>query len=247
VSVVGTPVGGGRDGKVFRHPPGGPDMAHETTVLVWSEGTTGGEVYPNDVNAAVAEHLNEHDRFLARTVSIGDDGQGVPEAALADADALVWWGHLRHDEVTDATVDRIERHVRDGGLGFLALHSAHYARPFTRLIDASGDLGNVRYDPPGERETIEVVAPDHPIAAGVEAFAVEHVEMFGEPFDVPEPETVVLRSEFAGGGWFRSCITFDAGAGRVAYVRPGHEELRIYHQPEVRRVIANATGWIAGD
>lgn len=222
-------------------------MAHDTEVLVWAEGTTGDEVYPNDVNAAVAEHLNEHDRFVARTVSIDDEAQGVPETALDAADALVWWGHLRHDDVTDETVDRIERHVRGGGLGFLSLHSAHYARPFTRLIDASGDLGDVRYEAPGEREELSVEAPDHPIAEGVEDFAIEHVEMFGEPFDVPEPETVVLRSEFEEGGWFRSCVTFEAGDGRAAYFRPGHEELRIYHQPEVRRVIANAVGWVAGD
>ncbi|MFB6174018.1 MAG: ThuA domain-containing protein [Halobacteriales archaeon] len=215
----------------------------DTEVLVWSEATAPEAVYPNDINAAIAEHLNEHGDLLARTADIDDPDQGVPGTALERADALVWWGHRRHDEVTDATVDRVERHVRDG-LGFLSCHSAHYARPFTRLIGESGDLGDVR-TVEGETERLEVRAPDHPIAAGIEDFALPQVEMFGEPFDVPEPEDVVLHSTFSEGGEFGSCVTFRFGDGRGVYFRPGHEEFRIYHDPSVRRVLANAVRWVA--
>lgn len=213
--------------------------------LVWSEGTEVGEVYPNGINATIAEHLNEHGDIVARTAGLDDEAQGASEADLEWADVVLWWGHLKHDDVSEETVDRVERAVREDGVGYIGLHSGHYARPFKRLIEASGDLGAVR-TVEGETERIEVREPAHPIADGVEDFALPQVEMFGEPYDIPEPEDVVLHSTFSEGGEFRSGVTFDLGEGRGFYLRPGHEEFRIYHDPNVRRVLANAVRWTAG-
>lgn len=212
--------------------------------LVWSEATASGPAYPNHVNAAVAAHLNERSDVVASTASITEPEQGVPRDRLEWADVLFWWGHERHEDVSDATVDRVERAVRDRGLGFVALHSGHYARPFKRLTGASGDLGEVRRTE-GETERVTVRAPDHPIAAGVDPFALHQVEMFGEPFDVPDPETVVFHSTFSNGGEFRSGVTFEFGAGRGFYFRPGHETYRVYHHPAVGKVLANASRWAA--
>lgn len=211
--------------------------------LVWSEGTAPQAVYPNDVNASIAEHLNENRDIIAKTASIDEPDQGVSDERLDWANVILWWGHLRHDEVTDETVDRIEDYVRNGGVGFIGLHSGHYARPFKRLIDSSGDLGSVRDE--GETERIDVREPTHPIAASVEDFELPRVEMFGEPFDIPEPEDIVLESSFADGETFRSGVTFAFGAGRGVYFRPGHEEYRIYHNETVNTVVANAVRWAA--
>lgn len=211
-------------------------MVANTHVLVWSEGTEPDEVYPQGIATTVAEHLNESGRFIARSASLEDEQQGVGDDALAWADVLVWWGHTRHDDVTDETVDRVEAAVRDDGLGFIALHSAHYARPFKRLIGESGDLGEVRWEDVGEAEVLSVEAPDHPIARGVDDFALPNIS---------EPETVVLRSEFPEGGEFRSCVTFTLDEGRGVYLRPGHETFRIYHDEDVRRVLRNAVEWSA--
>lgn len=213
--------------------------------VVWSEGTTPRDVYPNDVNATIAEHLNEHDDFVAEAVSIDDPEQGVSAEVLDWCDVLLWWGHLRHDDVLNTTVDRIERYVREAGVGYIGLHSGHYARPFKRLIGRSGDLGAVRNE--GETEQIEIVSPSHPIADGVDDFSLPQVEMFGEPYDIPEPDDIIFESTFANGGEFRSGVTFTFGTGRGFYFRPGHEEFRIYHDPTVRRILANATRWTAGD
>ncbi|WP_207592928.1 ThuA domain-containing protein [Halomontanus rarus] len=222
-------------------------MTVDTThVLVWSEGTAPEDVYPNDVNATIAEHVNENDDLVARAVSIDDPEQGITEDALEWADAIAWWGHLRHDDVTDETVDRVERAVRENGVGFIGLHSGHYALPFKRLLGTSGDLGDVR-TVDGESERLEVRSPGHPIAAGVSDFALPNVEMFGEPYDIPEPEDVVLHSTFSEGGEFRSGVTFSFGAGRGFYLRPGHEEFRIYHDPNIRRILANAVRWVSDD
>lgn len=220
-------------------------MGRSIHAVVWSEGTAPLDVYPNDVNATIAEHLNEHGDLVAKAVSIDDPGQGVDDEILDWCDALLWWGHLRHDDVLDATVDRVERYVRETGVGYIGLHSGHYARPFKRLIGSSGDLGEVRNE--GDAEQVEVVSSSHPIASGIDDFSLPQVEMFGEPYDIPEPDDVIFESTFTNGGDFRSGVTFSFGAGRGFYFRPGHEEFRIYHDPTVRAILVNATRWTAGD
>lgn len=212
---------------------------------VWSEGTVPRDVYPNDINATIAEHLNEHDDIVAKAISIDDPEQGVSTDILDWCDVLLWWGHLRHDDVTDKTVDRVERYVREEGVGYIGLHSGHYARPFKRLIGTSGDLGAVRDE--GETEHFEVASPLHPIAADVGDFSLPQVEMFGEPYDIPKPDDIIFESTFENGGVFRSGVTFTFGDGRGFYFRPGHEEYRIYHNPTVSTILANATRWAAGD
>jgi trehalose utilization protein len=37
---------------------------------------------------------------------------------------------------------------------------------------------------------------------------------------------------------------FRRGQGRIFYFSPGHETHPVYHQPEVRQVIANAVRWV---
>jgi trehalose utilization protein len=212
--------------------------------LVWSEGTEPDDVYPDGIRGAIADALDDAG-IEAKTRSIEDDRQGVSEADLEWADVILWWGHLQHDDVTDETVDRIEDAVREGGVGFISLHSSHYARPFKRLVDASGDLGEYRFDD-DESEFIEVVAPDHPIADGVDDFTIPEAEMFGDPFDVPEPDTVVFRSTYSNGPEeMRSGITFQFGEGRGFYLRPGHEEFDIYYDDTIQRILVNATRWAA--
>jgi trehalose utilization protein len=44
---------------------------------------------------------------------------------------------------------------------------------------------------------------------------------------------------------FRSGLTYQRGAGRIFYFRPGHEAYPSYHDPCVQRVLANAVQWAA--
>ena len=98
----------------------------------------------------------------------------------------------------------------------------------------------------GELERIWVVNPAHEIADGLPAhFDIPNEEMYGELFDIPTPEELVLISWFEGGNVFRSGCTWTRGKGKVAYFRPGHEMFPTYFHPEVRRVIANAVKWAA--
>ena len=67
--------------------------------------------------------------------------------------------------------------------------------------------------------------------------------MYGEPFTIPEPLETVFVSWFEGGEVFRSGVTFQRGAGKIFYFRPGHEAYPTYHNKQVLQVIRNATRW----
>ena len=47
-----------------------------------------------------------------------------------------------------------------------------------------------------------------------------------------------MISWFEGGEVFRSGITYQRGAGRIFYFRPGHETYPTYHNADVLKVIA---------
>lgn len=210
-------------------------------VLVWSEHTAPKAIYPDDINGAVAAGLREDPQLSVDTAELVDPDDGVSAATLAGTDVLVWWGHLLHRRVTDLAVARIVARVRDGGMGFVGLHSAHMSKPFTALIGDDGRLGGVA--PDGGREQITVKAPDHPVAEGVTDFVIPKEESYDEEFGLGHPETVVFHSVFDNGQQFRSGVAYTIGAGRVFYFRPGHEEYTTLFQPEVKKVIGNAVHW----
>ncbi|MEM8680701.1 MAG: trehalose utilization protein ThuA, partial [Planctomycetota bacterium] len=72
-------------------------------------------------------------------------------------------------------------------------------------------------------------------------------EMYGEFFDIPQPDELFLISWFQGGEVFRSGCTWRRGKGKIVYLRPGHETYPIYHQGHIQRLLANATRWCASD
>jgi trehalose utilization protein len=69
--------------------------------------------------------------------------------------------------------------------------------------------------------------------------------MYGEFFDVPQPDELIFISWFEGGEVFRSGLCYHRGCGKVFYFRPGHETFPIFKQPDVQRVIINAVRWAA--
>jgi len=218
-----------------------------TRVTVWNEARQERSdppvraLYPNGIHAAIADGLREAG-FEVRTATLDEPEHGLTEAVLAATDVLTWWGHVAHDEVEDAVVDRVHRRVLQG-MGLIVLHSGHFSRIFRRLM---GTTCNLKWREAGEHERVWVVDPSHPIAEGLgESFLIEHEEMYGEHFDVPTPDQLVFVSWFQGGEVFRSGCAYQRGRGRVFYFRPGHETYPTYFSPDVRRVIANAAHWAA--
>jgi len=199
-------------------------------------------IYPDGMHTAVAAGLEAllGDRVRVRTATLDQPDHGLPEAVLEETDVLTWWGHRAHDQVDDTVVERVHRAVL-GGMGLLALHSAHYSKIFTRLLGTSCSL---RWRNAGERELVWTVDPAHPIAAGVpQPIVIDAQEMYGEPFDIPAPDELVFISSFAGGEVFRGGCCFRRGRGRIFYFSPGDQDYPVYHHPDVQRVIANAALW----
>ncbi|MEM6280516.1 MAG: ThuA domain-containing protein, partial [Verrucomicrobiota bacterium] len=102
------------------------------------------------------------------------------------------------------------------------------------------------FRPDGEPGTLTVVKPDHPIAEGLpETITIPMTEMYDEPFHVPTPDEVVFEEDWELGEHFRSGAIWNVGKGQVFYFRPGHETYPIFKQPEMIRILANATRWMA--
>ena|SRR5579863_1401956 len=195
--------------------------------------------YPYGIHHTLAEALNSNG-FSVRTATLDEPEHGLAQAILDNTDVLLWWGHLAHAEVSDTIVERVHQRILDG-MGFIALHSAHYSKIFKRLM---GTTCGLKWREADDSEHLWVTAPGHPIAEGIGEFInIEREEMYGEFFDIPQPETLVFVSWFTGGEVFRSGCCYTRGKGRVFYFRPGHETLPTYHHSGVQRVIANAVRW----
>jgi trehalose utilization protein len=218
-------------------------------VTVWNEGVHERKdpaiaaVYPRGLHRDIADGLVELlPEAVVLTATLDDPAQGLPPDVLGQTDVLMWWGHVAHDQVDDALVERIAARVH-GGMGLVVLHSGHYSKVFRRLMGTTCSLSWRRDD---ERELVWTVDPSHPIAAGVgQPIVIVEQEMYGEPFDIPNPDEVVFISSFAGGEVFRSGVTYRRGRGRVFYFSPGDEAYPVYRHPQIRRVLANAVRWTA--
>ena len=218
--------------------------------LVWNENVHDQEdekvmqVYPDGIHGCIAQALEEGEgegrAISARTATLQEPEHGLTEEALASTDVLLWWGHKAHAKVDDGIAERVVERVW-AGMGLIVLHSAHYSKPFKRLMGAACNLS---WREVGERERIWVVNNRHEIAAGLPpCFELEHEEMYGEPFGVPEPMETVFISWFQGGEVFRSGLTYRRGAGKVFYFRVGHETYPTYFDANVRKVLRNAVRW----
>ncbi len=199
------------------------------------------KVYPDGIHNALAAGIGT-DGFEVRTATLDQPEHGLTEEVLANTDVLIWWGHMGHDQVDDAIVNRVQARVLSG-MGLVVLHSAHFSKIFKKLMGTGCDL---KWREADEKERIWTVNPAHPIAAGIpEHFTLEREEMYGEHFDIPAPDELVFVSWFEGGEVFRSGCTFFRGQGKIFYFRPGHETYPTYYNETVLQVIKNGVKWAA--
>ena len=224
--------------------------AQKKTVVVWSEGTAPKNVYTNDINGAIAEGLKASDLMKEWDVvvaNLSDPEQGLPDARLAKADVLVWWGHKKHGEVSDELVAKIVKRVKEDGMGFIALHSSHFSKPLKKILGTPCSWGEYKAD--GTSVKITVKEPSHPIVKGVKDFDLPLIECYGEPFAVPTPEAVPLDGMYTRPNGTkapaRMGLCWIIGKGRVFYFTPGHETYDDFFRPEVRLIMANAVTWAA--
>lgn len=222
-------------------------MERKIRVTVWNEyrheksEPSIREIYPDGIHGCVGNFLTEAD-FEVTLATLDDPNQGLPDEILNRTDVLLWWGHMSHREVSDELVEKIKNRVFNYGMGFIALHSAHFSKPFRALVGTSGNLlwGDE------QKEIVWNIMPSHPIAKGLpEHFILPTEEMYGEPFMIPQPDATVFTSWFEHGNIFRSGCCFLRGMGKIFYFQPGHESCRSFYDENVRKIIINAVNWAA--
>lgn len=103
-------------------------------------------LYPDGIHSTLAEairHLHAADgqdsNLTIRTALLDEEEHGLTEQVLSDTDTLIWWAHLAHDEVSDQVADRVQQAVL-AGMGLIVLHSAHFSKPFRRLMGTNCSL-----------------------------------------------------------------------------------------------------------
>ncbi len=225
-------------------------MSSKLRVLVWNEhvhereNSTVAKIYPKGIHGCIVDGLAADDELRVGTATLGDPDHGLTRNVLDETDVLIWWGHAAHGKVQDEIVERVLERVWQG-MGFIALHSAHYSKIFKRLM---GTTCSLTWREAGERERVWVCQPGHPIASGIDrCFEIQNTEMYGEPFAIPTPDEMIFVSWYEGGEVFRSGCTWKRGNGKIFYFAPGHEMYPIYFNPHVRRVLGNAVRWAAPD
>lgn len=223
-------------------------MAKTINVTIWNEyrheksDENVAKLYPNGLHAAIGEFLSKNDDMKITLAALDDPDQGLPDEVLNNTDVLLWWGHMNHGEVKDDLVERIRQRVYVGGMGFIALHSAHHSKPFRAIV---GTTGNLLWGD-NQKEIIWNIMPSHPIAAGIPAhFELPEEELYAEPFQIPQPDAHIFEGWYEHGYVFRTGCTFLRGAGRVFYFQPGHETCPSFYDANVQRIITNGVRWAA--
>src|SRR5947208_3984651 len=82
------------------------------------------EIYPNGIHEAIAAHLRKSSDLKVSTATLDEPEHGLSEKKLGETEVLVWWGHVAHNEVKDAVVERVQQRVL-AGMGIIVLHSGH--------------------------------------------------------------------------------------------------------------------------
>ncbi len=223
-------------------------MSAKIRVTVWNEfrhekkNEEVRRIYPEGMHAVIAAALRRDGGFEVRTATLDEPDHGLGGDVLENTDVLIWWGHTAHQALNDGIAAAVQAQVLSG-MGLMLLHSSHRSKPFMRLMGTNCTL---KWRVAGERERVWNLAPNHPITAGLDDyFELPHEEMYGERFDIPEPERLIFVSWFEGGEVFRSGCVFERGHGRIFYFRPGHETYPTFHDANVQRVILNAARWLA--
>lgn len=199
------------------------------------------KVHPRGIHNTIADFLGEDPELVIHTATLDDPQQGLSDEIIDKTDVLIWWGHCCHDELADAIADKIAKAVLKG-MGFIALHSSHLAKPFKKLMGTSCSLKWRDND----FERLWTILPNHPITKDIpEYIELEIEEMYGERFDIPEPDELVFLGWFSGGELFRSGCVWNRGYGKVFYFQPGHETNPSYNNKFIQKIILNSIYYVS--
>ena len=132
-------------------------------VLVWDEREEAQKsAYGGFLGDTLAAKLTERQHteapvFNIKSVGLNDPDQGLSDDALDHTDVLIWWGHEKHAEVTDARVAAIIQRLKAGRLALIAVHSAHWSKPFIAAMNARALQDALLTVPKAEQAGLKIV------------------------------------------------------------------------------------------
>lgn len=128
-------------------------VAEPIRVLVWDEQQPQQkEAYGEKfLGETIAAHLEQQSGLSVKTARLDEAEQGLSDKALDHTDVLVFWCHRRVKEQDDARMEAVVKRVLDGKLSLIALHSAHWAKPFVRLMQERAKADALQQLPEAER------------------------------------------------------------------------------------------------
>ncbi len=116
------------------------------------------QAYPDWLGNQIARHLRTVPGLEVSSVALDDPQQGL--ANLDQTDVLVWWGHVRQMEIEAPVARDIVRRIQAGRLQLIALHSAHWSRPFVEAMNERARTDARATLPAEERATARLVESD---------------------------------------------------------------------------------------
>jgi trehalose utilization protein len=193
-------------------------MAADVRVLVWDERQPQQkQAYSNWLGNEIASHLRKVPGLKVTSAALDDPGQGL--STLDQTDVLVWWGHVRQMEIEPPTARDIVKRIREGRLQLVALHSAHWSRPFVEAMNERARQDALAALPESERATA----------------VLKESDLFPRPFIAPKytdrlSPSVILRKPTTGPVEVQltlpnCCFPAYRGDGKPSQLRvlkPGH-------------------------
>jgi trehalose utilization protein len=126
-------------------------------VLVWDEQQPQQkEAYGEKfLGETIAAHLEKQPGLSVKSLRLDDADQGLSDAALDATDVLIFWCHRRVKDQDDARMEAVVKRVMEGKIGFIGLHSAHWAKPFVRLMQERSKADAMKQVPEAERASVK--------------------------------------------------------------------------------------------
>ncbi len=164
-------------------------------VLVWDEQQPSQKQAYGDkfLGETIAEHLGKLPGITVKSVGLNSPGQGLDEETLDATDVVIWWGHQRQDKVSDENAERVVSRVLAGHLALVPLHSAHWSKPFVRLMQERAKADALATIPEADRAGARFeYLNDHPAGKDVKRDAplTPSVMKVGEVWQLTLPACV---------------------------------------------------------
>lgn len=110
--------------------------AEDIRVVVWDEQQPRQKkAYENFLGNEISRHLRDKPGISVRSVKLDDPGKGMGQDVMNECDVLIWWGHVRHHEITPEDCSPIIQRIVAGKMAFIPLHSAHWSTPFMEAMN----------------------------------------------------------------------------------------------------------------